>query len=174
MSRFLTGFSVLVCLCHAQPNAISGERIRAHVKYLSSDQMEGRGIGTRGETLATDYLAAQFAQAGAQPAGDNGTYFQTVPLVGVRSLPESSLKAAGPGGRGLPLRFGDDIVGVSQRQQTDTRVDADAIFVGHGIAAPEYQWDDFKGVDVRGKVIVLFTNEPQSEDPKLFGGHALT
>ncbi len=174
MFRFFPVILLAAQLASAQPAAISGERMRADVKFLSSDLLEGRGIGARGGDLATEYMAAQFAIAGAQPAGDNGTYFQTVPLVGVRTLPGSTVSAVGQGGRALPFRLLDEVVGVNQRQKPSDTFDAEAVFVGHGISAPEYPWDDFKGVDVRGKVLVLFTNEPQSSDPKLFGGPALT
>src|ERR1700682_6351771 len=82
----------LLLPCHAE--SISGERIRAHVKFLSSDLLEGRGVGVRGGELATEYIATQFALAGAKPAGDNGTYFQRVPLVGVETQPNATLSAA--------------------------------------------------------------------------------
>jgi Zn-dependent M28 family amino/carboxypeptidase len=152
-----------------QTTEISGERIRAHVKFLSSDLLEGRGVGARGGDLATEYIAAQFALAGAKPAGDAGTYFQNLTLVGVAPQPESYLTA----GR-IPFRWLEDFVGVTYQQKTDAAFDADTVFVGHGIVAPEYQWDDYAGVDVRGKVVVLFTNEPPSNDPKFFTGKALT
>src|SRR5262249_42902369 len=149
--------------------AISGERIRAHVKFLSSDLLEGRGVGARGGDLATEYIATQFALAGAKPAGDSGTYFQKVPLVGVQTAPDARLSAS-TAGEDLSFRWLDDFVGVDRRQQPIEQFDAEAIFVGHGIVAPEFRWDDFKGVDVRGKILVLFTNEPASADPKFFGG----
>jgi Zn-dependent M28 family amino/carboxypeptidase len=152
---------------------ITGQRIRAHVKFLSSDLLEGRGPGTRGDALATEYLAAQFALMGAKPAGDNGTYFQKVPLVGVETQADAQLTAAGPG-KPLSYRYLDDFVGSTQRQKSLEVFDAEAVFAGHGIVAPEFQWDDFKGIDVKGKVLVLFTNEPPSTDEKFFGGRALT
>ena len=127
-------------------------------------------MGARGGDLATEYIAAQFALVGAKPAGDSGTYFQNLTLVGVAPQPESTLTAAGLGS----FRWLDDFVGVTYQQKTDAAFDGDAVFVGHGIVAPEYQWDDYAGVNVRGKVVVLFTNEPPSNDPKFFTGHALT
>ena len=157
----------------AQTDGISGERIRPHVKFLSSDLLEGRGVGVRGGDLATLYIATQFALAGAQPAGDDGTYFQKVPLVGVRTTEGAQLSAIGAG-KTLSFRWSDDFVGSSQTQQPMTRFDAQAVFVGHGIVAPEYNWDDYEDADVRGKIVVLFTNEPASNDPKFFGGRALT
>jgi Zn-dependent M28 family amino/carboxypeptidase len=157
----------------AQDPAISAERIREHDRFLSLDLLEGRGVGQRGGDIATEYIATQFALAGAKPAGDNGTYFQKVPLVGVETQPDSSFTATAAG-RSVDLKWLDDFVGVSQTQQPDTRFEAQAIFVGHGITAPEFKWDDFKGVDVTGKLLVVFTNEPPSTDPKFFDGRALT
>ena len=157
----------------ADSDAISASHIREHVKFLSSNLLEGRGVGQRGGELATEYIAGQFALAGLQPAGENGTYFQRVPLVGVKTGPEAQLSASA-GNESVSFRWRADFVGAPQRQQSDNRFEGEAIFVGHGIAAPEWHWDDFKGVDVRGKVLVLFTNEPPSNDPKFFDGRALT
>jgi Zn-dependent M28 family amino/carboxypeptidase len=154
------------------PN-VSGDRIRAGVKFLASDLLEGRGVGARGGDLATEFIATEFALAGAKPAGDNGTYFQKVPLVGVETQPDSELAAIG-GGATVPLKYLDDFVGSNERQHPLEEFDAEAVFVGFGIVAPEYNWDDFKGADVRGKVVVLFTNEPDSSDPKFFAGRTLT
>ncbi|MEO7653147.1 MAG: M28 family peptidase, partial [Bryobacteraceae bacterium] len=153
--------------------SISGERIRAHVKFLSSNLLEGRGVGLRGGDLATEYIATQFALAGARPAGDNGTYFQKVPLVGITTEPDSKLSAVA-GGNTVDFRWLQDFVGVNRRQRASEAIDAEAVFVGHGIVAPEFGWDDYKGVDVKGKMLILFTNEPNSTDPKFFGGRALT
>ena len=157
----------------AQDGAISAARIREHTRFLASDLLEGRGVGQRGGDIATEYIATQFALGGAKPAGDNGTWFQKVPLVGVETQPETSLSAVGSG-RTVDFQWLTDFVGVSQTQEADTELDAPAVFVGHGIAAPEYNWDDFRGLDVAGKVLVLFTNEPPSTDPKFFDGPALT
>jgi Zn-dependent M28 family amino/carboxypeptidase len=166
---------VLVCVGAAPGDDAdpSGERIRAHVKFLSSDLLEGRGVGARGGDLAAEYIASQFAVAGAMPAGDRGTYFQKVPLVGVRTAPGAELSVLA-GDQTLALRWGDDFIGTSQSQKSDMRIDAEAIFAGHGIVAPEYHWNDYKDAEVRGKIVVLFTNEPASDDPKFFGGRALT
>jgi Zn-dependent M28 family amino/carboxypeptidase len=157
-------------LCFGQIQEISGERIRAHTKFLASDLLEGRGVGTRGGDLATDYIATQFALIGAKPAGDNGTYFQRVPLVGVETVASDARLTAGS----EKFAWGTEFVGTTARQQPQVDFDGDAIFVGHGITAPEFGWDDYKDIDVRGKVVVLFTNEPPSEDPNFFGGPALT
>jgi len=153
---------------------VSGERIRAHVRYLANDLLEGRAPGSRGGDLATEYIATQFALIGAKPLGDNGTYFQKFQLVGVAPQSSSQLTAIPNSGAPISFRWLDDFVGVTQRQIPNAEFEAPAIFVGHGIVAPEYQWDDYKGVDVKGKVVVFFTGEPPSEDPKFFTGKALT
>ncbi|MFN7998936.1 MAG: M28 family peptidase [Bryobacteraceae bacterium] len=169
-------FFLLACagIAAGQDATISGERVRVHTKFLSSDLLEGRGVGVRGGDLATEYIASQFAAAGLKPAGDNGTYFQNVPLVGVGTVAAGAELTATTGGKTVPFRWSDEFVGTSQQQKPETSLDADAIFVGHGIVAPEFQWNDYKDVDVRGKVVVLFTNEPTSSDPAFFGGRALT
>ena len=158
----------------AQMTEISGDRIRAHVKFLSSDLLEGRGVGARGGELASEYIATQLALLSAKPAGDNGTYFQKMSLVGAEPQPSTELSAAVADGATLAFRWLDDFVGVSHRQKPEVEFDAPAVFVGHGITAPEYKWDDYQGVDVRGKVVVLFTGEPPSDDPSFFTGKALT
>src|ERR1700735_450780 len=109
---------VVTALACAQTD-IAGERIRAHVKFLSSDLLEGRGVGARGGDLATEYIAAQFALAGAKPAGDQGTYFQNLTLVGVAPQPQSTLTAGAN-----TFRWLDDFVGVTYQQKTDAEFDA--------------------------------------------------
>ncbi len=148
---------------------ISGERVRAHVKFLASDLLEGRGVGVRGGELATEYLAAQLAVAGAKPAGVNGSWFQPVALVGVHTQPGSQLKAGA-----IDFQLLTDFVGTAPTQIAQEAFEADAVFVGHGISAPEFGWDDYADVNVKGKTVVLFTGEPPSEDPAFFGGRALT
>ena len=169
--------ALLLCLlaaaAAAQVSDISGERMRAHVKFLAGDLLEGRGVGARGGDLAAEYIATQFALSGAKPAGDNGAYYQRFTLVGATPQTASQLSAAG-NGKTLSFQWLDEFVGVTFQQKADVEIDADAVFVGHGIVAPEYQWDDYKNIDVRGKVVVLFTGEPPSKDPKFFSGEALT
>jgi Zn-dependent M28 family amino/carboxypeptidase len=152
---------------------ISADRIKAAVAYLSSDRLEGRGPGTRGEALATEYLADEFKKAGLKPLGERGTYFQPVPLIHVVTSPKATLRAV-KGDATLDIPCEEGFSGTSQTQQELEEFDAEAVFLGHGITAPEFDWDDYKGVDVKGKVVVLFTNEPPSDDPKFFGGTALT
>jgi Zn-dependent M28 family amino/carboxypeptidase len=152
---------------------VSADRIKAAVAYLASDRLEGRGPGTRGEFLSTEYLAAEFQKAGLKPLGARGTYLQPVPLVRVVTSPSATLRAM-KGPTTLDIPCGDGFAGMSQTQKGLEEFDAEAVFVGHGITAPEFGWDDYRDTDVRGKVVVLFTNEPPSTDPKFFGGTALT
>jgi hypothetical protein len=152
---------------------ISGGKIRAHVKYLASDELEGRGVGTKGEKLATEYIAAQLKLEGVNPGGDDDTYYQRVPLVGVTTLPDATLTISESNPK-VPLTPIRDYVGTAYSQQRQNDFDAEAVFVGHGISAPEFGWDDYKGEKVKGKVLVYFTNEPPSDDPNFFGGPALT
>src|SRR5262245_17349260 len=155
------------------PPAISAERIKADVVYLASDRLEGRGPGTRGEDLTIDYIAGEFKKAGLKPAGERDTYFQSVPLVRVFTNPKSTLQVT-KGKDTLDFVASEDFSGTSHTQTELEQFDAEAIFVGHGVTAPEFEWDDYKDTDVKGKIVVLFTNEPPSEDPKYFGGKALT
>jgi len=170
--RLLLCFVAAITAAGAQ-DSITGDRIRAHIRFLASDLLEGRGVGTRGGELATNYIASQLAVAGAQPAGDNGTYLQKVELVGVEPQPSATLSAAKAGSE-VNFTWATGFVGNTMQQKTLAGFDAEAVFVGHGITAPEFDWNDYKGADLKGKVAVLFTNEPPSEDPKFFGGRALT
>ncbi len=153
---------------------INPERIRAHVRFLSDDLLEGRGTGQRGGDIAARYIATQFALYGLKPAGENGSYLQKVPMVGVTTLPDSSFTLLAKKGQPMPLRLGEDYVISNETQQPRSDVDADMVYVGYGITAPEYNWDDYKGTDVRGKVLLMLVNEPPSDDPNFFKGKALT
>jgi Zn-dependent M28 family amino/carboxypeptidase len=178
----LRQFSIVCTVCvactisvrSADPSPeISVERIRADVAYLSSDRLEGRASGAAGEVLTIDYIANEFKKAGLEPAGEDGTYFQRVPLLRVVTSPSSTLQAT-KGDVTLDFPCEEEFAGRCYTQAEVERFAADAIFVGHGITAPEFGWDDYRDVDVKGKVVVLFTNEPPSTDPKYFGGTALT
>ena len=153
---------------------IDPEHIRWHVRYLSHDLLEGRGTGQRGGDIAAEYMATQFAEYGLKPAGDNGSYLQKVPLVGVTTLPETQFSLVPKQGGTMHLKALDEYVASDQTQQAQSDVDAEIVYVGYGIEAPEYNWDDYKGVDVHGKVLLMLVNEPPSDDPKFFKGKALT
>ena len=158
----------------AAMETISPERIRAHVRFLSHDLLEGRGTGQRGGDIAAEYIATQFALYGLKPAGDNGTYMQKVPMVGITPQPESTFVLAPSGSAPMPLKVLDDYVAYDQTQQPQSDIDAPIVYVGYGIHAPEYSWDDYKDTDVSGKVLLMLVNEPPSDDPNLFKGKALT
>lgn len=150
--------------------------IRAHIKFLSSDLLEGRGPGTRGGDLAANYLAAQLEAIGLKGAGANGSFFQPVSLVGVKADPNTKLTISGRNGKET-LKFADDYVAFTGAQTDEVDLDADLVFVGYGIEAPNQRWNDYKGAgDYRGKILVMLVNDPPatSEEPSLFGGKALT
>ena len=153
---------------------IDPERIRAHVRFLSHDLLEGRGTGQRGGDIAAEYIATQFALYGLKPAGDNGTYMQKVPMVGITPAPETTFSLVSSTGMASDLKPLEQYVAYDQTQQPRSDVDAEIVYVGYGIEAPEYQWDDYKGVDVRGKVLLMLVNEPPSDDVNFFKGKALT
>lgn len=161
--------------------SFSGDRILEHIRVLSSDEFEGRGPGSKGEQLTIKYLEDQFRSAGLEPGNPDGTYLQSVPLVGI--TPDNDMKLTLTGrGQTLKPKFQDDFVAWSKRVADTSVIDADLIFVGYGVQAPEFQWDDFKGVDVKGKYLVVLVNDPpvpdpadpSKLDPKTFGGTAMT
>ncbi|MGA2674075.1 MAG: M28 family peptidase [Terracidiphilus sp.] len=154
---------------------IDPEKIRAHVRFLSLDLLEGRGPGQRGAELAAEYIASQFALAGLEPAGDNGTYFQRVPLLAVHTIEDkTSFSFVPASGQPVDLAYGSEIVSKDQTGEPTADFDAPIVFVGYGIHAPEYNWDDYAGVDLKGKIALVIVNEPPSDDEKFFKGKALT
>lgn len=157
----------------AAMKSIDPQRIRAHVKFLAGDLLEGRGTGQRGGDIAAEYIATEFESYGLKPAGDNGAYMQKVPMVGIITEPSTSIHFL-QAGKTQKLKLGDDIVAMDEAQNEADDVDADVVFAGYGIEAPEYQWNDFKDADVRGKILLMFVNEPSSDDPNFFKGKALT
>jgi Zn-dependent M28 family amino/carboxypeptidase len=177
MKLFLVVSTLVLASCaarQADPNAAAGamsqEGLLAHIRALSSDEFEGRSPGSRGEELTVSYLETQFKQLGLKPGNPDGTYFQAVPLAGITSVPVASAKV---GGKAISFTPGKDFVGVSRRYAPKTEVkDSDIVFVGYGVVAPEYGWDDYKGVDVRGKTIVMLVNDPPA--PGLFKDKAMT
>jgi Zn-dependent M28 family amino/carboxypeptidase len=162
-------------------DSINSDDLMRHIKTLSSDEYEGRGPGTHGEELSVNYITDQFKRIGLKPGNPDGTYAQKVPLVGFTAQqPTASFNA---GGKKIDLKFPDDWVGVSRRLEPEAKVDnSDVVFVGYGVEAPEYGWDDFKGTDVKGKTILMLVNDPPVPDPsdpnklddKMFKGKAMT
>jgi Zn-dependent M28 family amino/carboxypeptidase len=160
--------------------SVSEQNIRAQDKFISDDLLEGRYPGLRGGELAAKYIATQFALDGLKPAGDDGTYLQQVNFVGMKVKPEDTSFRLAPEdgspakGHALMLKFGDDFVVSNQTLTPVTTIDAPIVFVGYGATAPEYGWDDYAGIDVRGKVILCIVGDPPSDDPNFFAGKALT
>jgi len=156
---------------------LRADAIRAHTKFLSSDLLEGRGPGTRGDALTTSYIATQFEALGLEPAGDDGTYFQNVSLLGITTnADKSSVSVVRPGSPERTLVYRDEFVGGSQSQKEAVTLDSELVFVGHGVVAPEYKWDDYKGLDARGKTLVMLVDDPPAttQEPELFKGRART
>ncbi len=154
---------------------IDPEKIRAHVKFLASDLLEGRGPGKRGAELAAEYIATEFALNGLKPAGDNGTFLQKVDLYAVHTDEAATKFTFVPkSGAPMPLTYNTDFVTKDEQGEPSADIDAPIVFVGYGIDAPEYGWNDYKGVDVKGKVLLVIVNEPPSTDEKFFKGKAMT
>jgi Zn-dependent M28 family amino/carboxypeptidase len=150
---------------------ISQERLMKDIKTLSSDEFEGRGPGSKGEELTVKYLQEQFKSIGLEPGNPNGTFVQKVPMVGI--TPEPGMQLSIKGVTPAP-EFQKDYVAFTKRVVDTVSMDGDMVFVGYGVQAPEFKWDDFKGMDVKGKVIVVLINDPPVPDPKVFGGKAMT
>lgn len=151
---------------------ITAASISGPLRFLSDDLLEGRGPGTRGDEVAIRYIASQMEAIGLSPGGDGGGWLQKVPLVGITTHvpPSVTLTSASAPNRSLTLSVPADFVLMSGTQDAHAVLDAaDVVFVGYGIVAPEYQWDDYAGVDVHGKVVLVMNDDP-SDDPALFGG----
>jgi Zn-dependent M28 family amino/carboxypeptidase len=158
--------------------AISAANILAHTKVLSSDEFEGRAPGSTGEEKTVAYLIQEFKKLGLQPGNPDGSYIQNVPLVGITSEPKLSFTIDG---NTMTMENINEFVGPSSRLVPHVEAkDTDVVFVGYGVVAPEFGWDDYKGVDVRGKTVVMLINDPPvttadgALDPKMFGGKAMT
>src|SRR5262245_39176357 len=156
---------------------ISEKALRAHIKFLSDDRLEGRGTGTKGGETAALYVAEQFEAIGLRGAGAKGSFWQPVSLVGVKADPKTELSVNGPKGSEA-FKFADDFVAFTGAQTDRVSVNNDLVFVGYGIEAPEQKWNDYKlpAEDYRGKILVMLVNDPPAtpEEPDLFGGRRLT
>jgi hypothetical protein len=151
--------------------AVNSNVIRAHTEFLSDDALEGRGPGTRGGLIAARYIASQFERLGLEPAGDSATYFHRVPVISLTPTAKAKLEGASTPAE---LTFKDDYVMWSMRNDSSVAASADLVFVGYGIVAPEYGWDDYKGADVKGKIVVTLVNTPGLVDTTLFKGKVMT
>jgi Zn-dependent M28 family amino/carboxypeptidase len=160
--------------------AITPDGLLAHIKVLASDEFEGRAPGSKGEDLSVKYITDQFKKVGLRPGNPDGTYTQEVPLAGIQSEPRMSFII---GDKTMDLKYPDDFVASSARLQPEIKVEkSDLVFVGYGVVAPEYGWDDYKDVDVKGKTLLMLINDPPIPDPKnpsklddkMFKGKAMT
>ena len=157
------------------PSRITPQEIDAHLRFLSSDLLEGRAPATRGGRIAEEYIATQLQAFGIKPGVGDTSYFQRVPIDVVKSDP-ATIKVTASGKANANLRFTDEVV-VWPGSATDaSSAHGELVFVGYGAAAPEYKWDDFKGTDVRGKILLVLVNDPPApaSEPNLFGGKAMT
>jgi len=152
--------------------AVSASRISARIRFLADDLLEGRGTGARGSEIAARYIAAEFAEDGLVPAGSGG-FLQNFEMIGVTTSSESVLTLSTPKEK-IALKNGENSVISTRDQRPEAAVDAPLLFVGYGITAPEMHWDDYASVDAAGKFLICLVNDPPSEDPKFFGGKALT
>ncbi|QQS44760.1 MAG: M28 family peptidase [Acidobacteriota bacterium] len=163
----------------AATESITSADLMKHINVLASDEFEGRAPGAKGEELTVNYLTEQFKKLGLKPGNPDGSYVQAVPLAGYTPQPAFSITVAG---KRMNLKP-DDFLARSMRYVPEVKVgNSDLVFVGYGVVAPEYDWDDFKGVDVRGKTVVFLVNDPAIPDPadpaklddRMFKGKAMT
>ena len=150
--------------------AVDANVLRADLEFLADDALEGRKPGTRGGILAAKYIASQFERLGLEPAGDSGSYFEHVPVISLDPTPTLSITAAAA----MPLKWKDDYVLWSMRNDSSVQVTGDAVFVGYGIVAPEWGWNDYAGSDVKGKIVITLANDPGLRDSTIFRGKILT
>jgi Zn-dependent M28 family amino/carboxypeptidase len=191
VTRFILGAAILAAACSSKPTStpaaaavvptgqipigqlpeIDTQAVLAHTKVLSSDSYEGRAPGTKGEDLSVRYIEEQFKKLGLQPGNTDGTYIQKVPLVGITASP-ADLRFA-KGGQTQHLKWKDDVVAWTKHVADTAAIhDSELVFVGYGVVAPEFNWDDYKGVDVTGKTLLMLVNDPPVEGA--FGGKAMT
>jgi Zn-dependent M28 family amino/carboxypeptidase len=150
--------------------AVSADVLRGHLEFLADDALEGRAPGTRGGELAQKYIASQFRRLGLEPAGDSASYFQRVPIIALTPTPKLAVIAPAA----EPLAWKDDFVLWSMRNDSSVSVRGEAVFVGYGIVAPELGWNDYAGLDAKGKIVVALVNDPGLQDSTLFRGKILT
>lgn len=170
-SLLATSFGVL-----ATPPSFSEAAYREHIAVLAADEFEGRAPGTAGEKKTLDYIAKQFATAGLRGAID-GRFLQPVPVVEITPQADAALQVTAASGQALALKTLDDVVVWTKRPVAESRItNAGIVFAGYGVVAPEYGWNDYAGLDVRGKLVLALVNDPgyATQDAKLFTGNAMT
>jgi Zn-dependent M28 family amino/carboxypeptidase len=168
---------------HAAWSEINKDKLLDDIKVLASDKFEGRAPASEGEKLTASFLEQRFKEIGLEPGNPDGTYIQKVPMVAMTADPSAQLVFAKDGSaQKTSLKYGDDFVAWTKRVEPTVQVDSDLVFVGYGVVAPEYHWDDYKGLDVKGKILVMLVNDPQVPDPhdpsklddQMFKGKAMT
>jgi Zn-dependent M28 family amino/carboxypeptidase len=178
--------TLIVCLAAAAPlaaqagspasaatratHALDARVLRAHLEFLADDALEGRAPGTRGGKTAAKYIATQFERLGLEPAGDSGTYFQRVPIISLTPAPTLAVV----GSPAAPLVWKNDFVMWSMRNDSLVSAHGDVVFAGYGIVAPELGWNDYEGLDAKGKIVVVLVNDPGLQDSTIFRGKILT
>jgi len=187
ISTALLSVALAACGGPSEPPAptfppIDGQAILEHIEVLASDEFEGRAPGMKGEALTVAYLTEQFQKIGLQPGNTDGTFVQKVPLVGITPA-EATPMTVSRGSRRVTLKYRDDIAAWTKRVVDAVSIEkSELVFVGYGVQAPEFEWDDYKGLDVKGKTLVMLVNDPPVPDPanpaeldpKVFGGKAMT
>ncbi|MFN5272288.1 MAG: hypothetical protein ACK5E3_03745 [Planctomycetota bacterium] len=165
----------LICLAWAQTiedvqKKISESTLRAHIRFLADDLLEGRGPATQGDALTQLYLETQFQANGLEIAPAIGSYRQVFPMLGLTSTPDKKWEVRGKDGQNVSFEYFKDYIAVAGKPEPRISIkDAELVFVGYGIQAPEFQWDDYKGMNLKGKILVMMNNDPES-DPELFAG----
>ena len=170
----LAALALVPALLGAQTKPITAEEIDGYIRFLASDLLEGRAPATRADKLTVEYLAAQLRSFGVQP-GNNGSYIQKVPIDIIGAKP-STMRVNASGKARATLRYPDDVVIWGGSAVETSAAKAEIVFAGYGAVAPEYKWNDFKDVDVKGKILLVLVNDPPApaNEPKLFGGRAMT
>ncbi len=153
--------------------SINAQSLITHIRKLASDEFEGRSPSSKGEALTIQYVTEQFKAAGCTPGNPDGTFVQTVPLLSYRTQASGPMKVA-RGDKTVEMKFADDFVAWTRKPVDRFTLDGELVFVGYGVTAPEYNWNDLDGVDLKGKVLVMLVNDPPVADEKMFGGRAMT
>src|SRR6478752_3390646 len=176
--KSLTNYALLAAIvampAGAQVKQIDSHEIDGHLRFLSSDLLEGRAPATRGGRLAAEYIASMLRGAGVEP-GASGSYFQKVPI-DIVAADTATMHLVASGAVAARLRYPDDLVVWAGSATPASTARGELVFAGYGASAPEYRWDDFKDVDVRGKILLVLVNDPPASpsEPALFGGSAMT
>src|ERR1700733_5568876 len=170
-------FVLAACKNNNQGNPITGDEIKRHIAVLADDSLQGRKSFTPGEIKAINYISSEFKKEGLEP-GNNGSFFQDVPMVEITSMPAAGLTISG-GKSNITLNYITDFVASTRQELPDVQLNnSPLVFAGYGVVAPEYHWDDYAGLDVKGKTVVILVNDPGNEaakpDPKFFKGKAMT